>query len=374
VRSLALAFAAQLVFAPAPGAFAQDPGSARPARQGLASLTDAEIAKLRAIIAADPAARRLGATIRANAEKVLADEPHPIERIATEGKLAQDPVKIATQAALADMRKMEALGLAYAVSGEERYVDALGRFLGAWAATNKPCGNPIDETNLERAIVAFDLVRARLADERRQAVARWLRGVAEAEVASRKPDEPKSITNWNSHRLKIVGLIGYALEDGELEKWAQRGFEEQVEANLRASGASLDFEERDALHYHVYDLQPLLRLAIVLARDGRRPYEWRAKSGASLAGGVAFLLPYARGEKTHAEYVHSKDEFDRQRGEAGQKDYAAGRLFEPKEARGVLELAQFFEPDLGALVADLYEKSGSAYPSAQVLLNAAMRP
>jgi hypothetical protein len=373
MKRVALAVAAQLVFAPA-DALAQEPAPARPARTGLASLTDAEIAKLRAIASSDPAAGRLVAGIRANAEKALADDPRPIERIATEGRLAEDPVKVATQAALADMRKMEALGLAYSMTGEERYLAALGRFLGAWATTNKPCGNPIDETHLERAIVAFDLVRDRFAGEGRQVVERWLKGVAEAEVASRKPGEPKSTTNWNSHRLKIVGLIAYSLDDAVLEKWAQRGFEEQVEANLRASGASLDFEERDALHYHVYDLQPLLRLAIVLARDGRQPYEWRAKTGASLAGGVAFLLPYARGEKTHAEYVHSKDEFDRKRGEAGQKDYESGRLFEPKEARGVLELAQFFDPSLGALVGDLYEKKGNAYPSVQVLLNAAMRP
>ena len=40
----------------------------------------------------------------------------------------------------------------------------------------------------------------------------------------------------------------------------------QIAANLRPDGSSLDFHERDALHYHCYDLEPLLTLAIAASQ------------------------------------------------------------------------------------------------------------
>jgi hypothetical protein len=335
-------------------------------------LRPAERAKLREL-ARDPAAGAILAPLRRAADLALTEEPRPIERIATEHKLDADPVKQATQAALADMGKMEALGWVWVVDGDRRYLDALARYLGAWAATNRPCGDPIDETNLERAIVAFALARDQLPAPIHDAVARWLRGVADAEIAGRqKPGDARRTNNFHSHRLKIVGLIGHALGDARLEQWALDGFQEQVGVNLLPSGESFDFRERDALHYHTYDIQPLLRLAIVLARDGHDLYAWRAPSGASLAAAVAFLLPYARGERSHAEFVHTKVAFDRARAAAAQAQYQPGRAWDRKEARAALAMAAYFQSDLAPLVAELAEAKGSPYPNLQLLLDAAM--
>jgi hypothetical protein len=341
---------------------------------GLASLTPAELARLRAMVADDAEAARRFEAVRAQADHAAADPPNPIARITTEGRLDGDPDKVATDRALADMGKLEALGLAYAVTGAAPYLAAIERDLDAWAAVNQPTGDPIDETRLEAAIVAFDLTAPALAPAHRDRIARWLHRVAAAEIASRKGHRATAINNWNSHRLKLVGLVGYALDDAALVDWARRGYEAQIADNLRPDGSSFDFEERDALHYHVYDLVPLLRLAIVLARDGGHPYTQAAPSGATLAAGVAFLLPYARGEQQHAEFVRSRVPFDRQRAANGQAAYQPGRLFEPAEARPALELAQFFQPELAALVADLAGAHGAAWPTVRVLLNAAMRP
>jgi hypothetical protein len=341
---------------------------------GLASLTEGEIARLRARVAADPeAARRVG-TPRARADLAVTEEPHPIARLTTEGRLDGDPDKLATEKALADMGRLEALGLAYALTGAPPYLAAIARDLDAWARVNQPTGDPIDETSLEQAIVAFDLCAPALAPETRTRVARWLERIAAAEIASRRPGRGTAINNWNSHRLKLVGLIGYALDDGTLIDWARRGFEAQIAANLKPDGTSIDFVDRDALHYHVYDLVPLLRLAIVLARDGGHPYTWRAPSGATLAAGVAFLLPFARGEAVHGEFVHTRVAFDRERAANGQAAYQPGRRFEPVEARPALELAQFFEPDLVGLVGSLGDTGAAPWPTVRVLLNDAMRP
>jgi hypothetical protein len=345
--------------------------SSRP--RGLASLTSIEIARLRILIADDAEAAHCFAAVRARADLATADPPNPIARITTEGRLDGDPDKIATERALADMRKLEALGLAYAATGAASYLAAIDRDLDAWATVNQPTGDPIDETQLEPAIVAFDLTKEALNPRHRDQITRWLARVAAGEIASRKGHRVTAMNNWNSHRLKLVGLIAYALDDAALIDWARRGFDAQIGANLRPDGSSYDFEDRDALHYHVYDLVPLLRLAIVLARDGGDPYRRAAANGATLAGGVEFLLPYARGAQSHAEYVHSRVAFDYQRAANGQAAYRTGRLFEPAEAQPALELAQFFEPELAALVGDLAGAHGVTWPTARVLLNAAMR-
>src|SRR5579859_2083677 len=55
------------------------------------------------------------------ADAALADDPHPIDTIRTEGLLQGNPRKTATQQALRDMPKMYALALVYRVGGEKKY-------------------------------------------------------------------------------------------------------------------------------------------------------------------------------------------------------------------------------------------------------------
>jgi len=83
---------------------------------------------------------------------------------------------------------------------------------------------------------------------------------------------------------------------------------------------------------------------------------------------VLFLLPYARGEKTHAEYVYSRVPFDRQRAAAGQKAYQTGRLFEPREAIPTLTAYYFFDQGILPLLQQLSGKAGLVYPSWDVFM------
>ena len=46
------------------------------------------------------------------------------------------------------------------------------------------------------------------------------------------------------------------------------GYRRQVAVDLDADGSSFDCHERDALHYHLYTLQPLLTLALAARRNG----------------------------------------------------------------------------------------------------------
>jgi hypothetical protein len=339
---------------------------------GPASLTDAQREKLAALVHSDPEAGKEFAGIQKAADAALDAAPNPIRSIRSEGKLKNDPEKIASEASLADMRKIEALGYACAVTQEDKYATASRKFLLAWAGTNVSRGDPIDDTGLEPLIVTYDLVRKTVSPADRGRIDTYLRQVHEALVKSDKAGSGTSKNNWNSHRIKIMGLIAYVLEDKQLIARAVEDFKKQIEQNLEPDGSSLDFHERDALHYHCYDLEPLLTFAIAARQTGIDLYQYRARSGASLPKSVAFLVPYADGSKTHAEFVTSKVAFDKKRADSGDAHYKAGTLFDPKAAKRTIELAAYFDPSLDPLALQLNGGKGR-FGSWRMVLNAVQR-
>lgn len=328
------------------------------------SLSEAQRTKLGQLVASDKEAAALFEPIKKHADGALKDDPNPIEKIETQGKLKSDPVKVRTHESLRDMKKIDALTWAFAVTREAKYAAKAKEFIGAWAKVNRPTGDPIDETQLEPIIVACDLVGHDAAAEA------WLRKLAHAEMSAGKKGKAN---NWQSHRLKIVGLIGFLLKDKELIDFAVDGYHKHIEKNLHPDGSSFDFQERDALHYHCYDLEPLLALAVAAKMNAIDVYGVKAESGASLAKSVHFLVPYCDGTKTHAEFVNSKVAFDKKRADAGEERYKAGRLFDPKEAGDVLEPASAFELSLLALLAKVMGTGQAKYPAWQTVLNEVRR-
>ncbi len=310
-----------------------------------------------------------------DADETLGEDPHPIDTIRTEGLLQGDPKKTATTLSLKDMHKMYALALVYRVSKDKKYLDKLGQFLTAWAGTNHPKGDPIDDTNLDPVIEAYDMVKKDLDPEQDGKVREWLLATADTERTAvyNRPARATSWNNWHSHRLKIVGEIAYAIGDTALENYTIRALREQIGRNLNTDGSSSDFVSRDALHYHVYDLEPLLKLAIVLKRTtGVNYYTYESPAGTSIKKSVDWLLPYLNGEKTHAEFVNSTVDFDRKRAQNGEASYKAGTLFEPKNGIATLVLADYFDPHLLPLAIRLTGKE-NLYPSWQAVVNELMK-
>jgi hypothetical protein len=326
------------------------------------SLNDKQRAWLIGIVSSDPEAKALYQRVRQQADQALTSEPHPLKKIQSEGRLQGDPDKVETQIGLKDTGKTFSLAVAYAVTADTKYSSKAKQFVLAWADVNKPTGDPIDETNLEPLLIGYDLVRKVFSDTESDRVDKWLHKVAEDEISNRRPGS-SSVNNWNSHRLKIIGLIGFAIGDDKLIKHATDGYKEQIRANLRPDGSSFDFEQRDALHYHCYDLEPLLTLARVAQLNGIDLYNYASPKGASLPKSVRFAVPYADGTKSHAEFVHSTVAFDRQRGAAGEQSYITGRPFDPIGARKMLELDSFFEPSVQPLVLRLYGGRAARYAS-----------
>ncbi|MCL5097152.1 MAG: alginate lyase family protein [Candidatus Omnitrophica bacterium] len=314
-------------------------------------------------------AKRLFLKLKREADASLDDSGNPVAQIETAGKLQSDPAKARSLASLVDMKKLYALGYAYAVTSNNAYSSAARRIILHWAEVNQPTGVPIDETKLEPLFIAYDLTRNAFSDSDQAKVGKWLHCIADMEQQTARAKSVTAMNNWNSHRLMIVGLIGFLLRDQRLIDYAVSGFRWQIEVNLLPDGSSFDFHERDALHYHCYDLEPLLTLAIAASQNGFDLFHYQAPSGASLPRSVAFLVPYCTGKKTHIEWVHSKVAFDRQRAGAGEKKFAPGSTFDPREGRKVFELASYFNQEYRQLVSTLTHGKPTMYPTWQTVLD-----
>ncbi|MDB5117241.1 MAG: hypothetical protein JWQ79_2733 [Mucilaginibacter sp.] len=309
------------------------------------SLSNDEFGKLKNLINNDPGVKAAFEPFETQASKALTEEPDPIERIASEGKLAGDPDKIKTGKAVEDVNKIYALALVYKIDGNKACLDKVAQYLQAWAKVNKSCGDPIDETKLENLIIGYDIVRNAIDPQVKKQVDSWLQDIADGELNSKymAPGRGTAINNWNSHRIKIMAMIVYTLHNDKYEKIVQNELTKQIAINLNADGSGHDFEERDALHYHIYTLEPLITAAMVIYRaTGKDYFNYESEKGSSIKKSVDFLVPFVTGEKTHGEFLNSHVAFDRARAKNNEKEYQPGSKFNPLNGVHVLEQAAYF--------------------------------
>ncbi|TCC96651.1 alginate lyase family protein [Pedobacter hiemivivus] len=338
------------------------------------SLNDNEVHKLKTLIGIDAHAKKLYTKYQVIADAAVKENPQPIDTIRTEGLLKGNPKKTATINALRDMSKMYALAICYRIEGKKSYLESLASYLTAWAKVNTSRGNPIDDTNLEDAITAYDLVKTYLQPKDNELIVKWLSQAANAGITfySKSSKKMTSYNNWRSHQLKIVGLIAYAIDDAGYKKYVDEHLKIQIEKNLYADGSGVDFKHRDALHYHVYTLEPFLRLAIVLKRaTGVDAYSAVSASESSIQKSVEWLMPYATSEKTHGEYVNSTVKFDQARAKNGESAYEAGNLWKPKSGLKVLALAAYFDPQYNSII-KIVVSTTNDYSDWQLVLNNVM--
>jgi len=333
------------------------------------SLNKVEITRLKKLVGSDQSAARQYEEIKRTALAALSQTPGPIDTIHTEGRLKGNPQKIATAKALADMHKIYALALVYRLDNHKEYLNKAKDFLIAWAVVNKPNGDPIDDTNLDGAVEGYDLIKDDLAPHDKAQVAAWLAATAQVEIDKLNPKRTTSFNNWHSHRLKVIGEIGFAIDDKRFQQFAIDGLKQQLVKNLNPDGSSIDFKLRDAMHYHLYDLEPLLKLAIILKRaTGDNYYTYTSPTNTSIEKSVGWVLPYATGEVKHQEYVNSTVKFDRERANNHEAGFAIGAYFDPHAAVPMLTLASFFRPELLNTVLSI-ENSHEKYPDWQSVLN-----
>ena len=336
------------------------------------SLEKTEIQKLDKLIRTQAGVRAIYLTLEATAKAAITEAPNPIDTIISEGHLSTDPKKIKTVKSLADMNKVYALAYTYQITRNPVYKARCIEYLIAWASVNHSTGNPINDTKLDPLLEAYDLIKDEMTKKETERMSGWLHEIADAEITNPRfaSGRKSADNNWNSHRIKVVGNIAYVLNDKKYQQFTDTALQKQILKNLYPDGSGMDFEERDALHYHIYTLEPLLKIAIVIKRaNGKDYFVYESPSGSSIEKSVAFLLPYVKGDKVHHEFTNSKTAFDRQRAENKEPGYTIGADFVPETAGEALSYAAYFEPSYGEIVKKILH-TPSAYPNWPSVLNA----
>jgi hypothetical protein len=349
-----------------------------------------------------------GVAIIAEANHFLGLKPKAKPVVHVEGTMGTADFEVAK-----DWPRMLALALAYRMTGDRRYLAVLDPALNAWldvfglalapvveseACLVYPvppaphCVNPIDDAELTSLILAHDLARHDLSAATSGKMARFMRNLAQSylrDIALRNASTNPSVRanaaqNWQSHRVKLATLGAFFVGDAKLEAAAHEAFMTQIDRNMNYQlwgvcangnkclttiddGSVYDFAIRDALHYAVYDLDPLLDAALAAHAHGEDWYHYVSPHQTSLARAMAWLLPYAAGEKTHEEFVHSTIGFDRQRGDKGWKGYSG--LWDRSTAETLFRKGLRLDPSLAKpaiealtkapYAADLYDPARS---------------
>jgi hypothetical protein len=280
----------------------------------------------------------------------LTQAPRALPLVHTEGTLPHRGIRDQSIEAEKDWPLMLDFGLAFRLTGNQRYLNAEDRFLTAWLDTYKISFNPIDETSMDQIIFAYDLTSSGLPQTTRAKMAGFLRDMASgylARIDKQMIDNKEDRANWQSHRIKLIVLASYALGDEALIARAGKAFQRQVSVNIRPDGSVDDFTKRDALHYVTYDLEPL-SVAALAAREHGQDWFHGAAGAPSVAHGVEWLVPFAVGQKTHEEFVHSSVKFDADRAKAGVEGFSG--MWDPAGSIYLYQLASAmdskFEPAL----------------------------
>jgi hypothetical protein len=340
----------------------------------IVGLNKKEISSLYNLIRSDSSAKKLYLSQKHIADNAIKQNPDPIDTVVSEGHLATDPKKIRTAKSLKDIQKIYSMAIAYIIERKEVYLQKAAEYISAWAMINQPQGNPINDTKFEDLFFAYDLIKNNLSVNEQKLINNWLQQMADVEIKTALPKTKKtSFNNWNSHRLKVIGLIAYLLNNETYKAYIARELPAQIEKNLLPDGSGIDFHERDALHYHIYTLEPLISLATVIKRaSGKDFYRYLSPSGASIEKSIQFLIPFVSGDKMHPEFVNSTVAFDKKRADNKESGYEIGAPFKQTSGINVLVQASYFEP----LCMDVVKKvlnTSATYPTWQTVINSVRR-
>ncbi|MBV8627349.1 MAG: alginate lyase family protein [Paraburkholderia sp.] len=260
--------------------------------------------------------------IRALADAGLAREPHPRAVVHTQGLLPKEQDHDASQLSQEDWRQTLTQGLAWCITGNAAYAARAVAYINAWIPGYTPSFNPIDETDLVDLLLGFDFVQDRLPPSTVAQTRQLGRELATGYLGARRAgDLSTGLNNWQSHRIKLATAGAWLSGDAALIAAARAGFIAHVSSNIDGDGLTYDFNQRDAMHYVVYDLEPLLMAASIAAAHGDNWYGAVQIEG-RLAAALKWLAPFALGREAHQEFVHSTVKFDARRAAAHVEGYA----------------------------------------------------
>lgn len=279
----------------------------------------------------------------------------PKAKLQTAGLLPNEGIHNESAKAKRDLKIMRDAALIWLTTQNSDALNFARRYLMAWFNVYQPSYRPIDETPFDALIDTYTIIKDQLPPAENQAIRHWLEQWAQGYIDEIKhaPRKNTSVNNWQSHRVKLITLMAVATDNDALFQQARVLFKQQIKDNIFPDGEVLDFKQRDALHYVVYDLQPLVQAALAARTRGEDWYHWQTPQGASVDKAVLWLKPYLQG-KSHQEFVHTTAKFDKARAEAGVKGFSG--QFAPQKAGELIWFSSVFDPQLTPLAKTLMAK------------------
>ncbi len=201
------------------------------------------------------------------------------------------------------------------------------KYLLAWAKTHQPNGHPINETRLEGFLWAYDLLFCEFNQDEHQKIKSWLINI-QTNKHQWKFGPSSGKNNFRTHQLKMLLMLDRLLEDEESLNKDKEILRQHLKHNLLEKGVSIDYEERDALHYHVYNLEPWLEIAFLEPNYLKK-----------VEASYQFLIQQIQEGKIHNQFAHSKQKIDAKRAKGGFSYAKKGSSFDPRRiTRSVISL------------------------------------
>jgi hypothetical protein len=293
----------------------------------------------------------LAATLVSGAQANLARTPHPRAVVHTQGLLPHEQDRDASLVAREDWHDALLQALAWTVSANVAHAAKAVAYLEAWLPLYTSSANPVDEAEFVDLLFGFDLVQARLSAATIDTARALGRRMAQGYPGERRVGDPSTgLNNWQSHRVKLATAGAFLAGDAELIAAAREAFFAHVARNIDSNGVTYDFGQRDAMHYVVFDLEPLIVAASIAAAHGEDWYGAPQLQG-RLAAALRWLGPYAAGKLPHQEFVHSTVRFDARRAAAHVEGYAGP--WRRDEASNLYWMAARLDPRFAALAVTL---------------------
>ena len=252
------------------------------------------------------------------ADRALRSTAAPVEILHSAGETDKtSPEFVRSRRAFQDADNFVLLALAYKLTDAHEYLDAAREILNLWARVNQPTGNPIDETRLEGFLWGLDMLGPAVQSP---AVQAWLTRWQAADRNWRFGPNTET-NNHKTHHLKILLMLDRVL--GRTDEYARDRAEAErhLKTNLGSvDGSSLDYHQRDAMHYHVYDLEAWNEIALITGC-----------CGPELDRAFGFFEKTMREHPEHREFANTTAPIDSKRAAAG-FGYARAQTYDVRKA------------------------------------------
>jgi hypothetical protein len=219
---------------------------------------------------------------------------------------------------LRDSQNTALLALAYYLSGKKIYLKQAKKYLLAWAKLYQPNGHPINETRLEGFLWAYDLLYCEFNQTEHRIIKIWLLNL-QSNKHNWQFGSSSGKNNLRTHQLKILLMVDRLLEDEKSLNTDKETLRHHIDKNLLKDGISIDYQERDALHYHVYNLEPWLEIALLEPQ-----YLPRVKES------YDYLIKQIKDGNIHNQFANSTQKIDQKRAKGGFSYAKKGGSFDSK--------------------------------------------